>query len=234
MPELKNNKGSREKKMAIDYKEDRISMFKYQSEKYNTSEACSEKLSYEIARVLKYDCAKIELAIDKSGKLGILNYLFVDLDKSEHIDADAFIKKGENDRKKFYNLENIKMCLDKLNKNLYFDFLKIMFFDALIGEQDRHEENWGVTVNKGEYKISPLYDNGCNLLRNFKDEKYAEKYYNNECLFEKYINRSKSLIYKKNGQKYGHFELIEDVYEEYPEFIQNEVLKLNILSENIV
>ncbi len=52
-----------------------------------------------------------------------------------------------------------------------------MVFDALIGEQDRHEENWRIIQIGNQYRISPLYDNGCSLLRNFKDEKYAKDYY---------------------------------------------------------
>jgi hypothetical protein len=37
-------------------------------------------------------------------------------------------------------------------------------FDALIGNTDRHQENWGVKFNpKGEATLSPLYDNGTSL-----------------------------------------------------------------------
>lgn len=42
---------------------------------YNCSESCSEKMSYEIAKVLGYSCAHIELARDRKNNLGILNYL---------------------------------------------------------------------------------------------------------------------------------------------------------------
>lgn len=58
------------------------------------SEACSEKLNYEIAKVLGYECAHIELALDENDTLGILNYLFVDTHEEEHIDAIAYIKKN--------------------------------------------------------------------------------------------------------------------------------------------
>lgn len=43
-----------------------------------------------------------------------------------------------------------------------------MIFDALIGEQDRHEENWWITEKQGKSFISPLYDNGDSLLREFR------------------------------------------------------------------
>ena len=91
-----NNKGSREKRTAID-KKGKKAICKYKG--YKCSEACSEKLSYEIAKILKYDCAHIELARDEKGTLGILNYLFVDIRKEEHIDAVAYIKKNNEERK---------------------------------------------------------------------------------------------------------------------------------------
>ena len=122
--------------------------------------------------------------------------------------------------------------------NLFYQFLKIMVFDALVGEQDRHEENWGIIRNNGEYKLSPLYDNGCNLLREFYKQENAEKYYNGLKDFEAYIRRSRTLICKKDGNKYKHFELIEELYNIYPNQIRKEIKNLEKLTdlkiENIV
>ena len=106
--------------------------------------------------------------------------MFVRPNSVEHSDAIAYLNIHDKDRSKFYTISNIKATLDKIDKSLFNDFLKIMLFDALVGEQDRHEENWGVKKINGKYMISPLYDNGCSLLKEFKDEKFAEKYYNGE------------------------------------------------------
>lgn len=236
IPEI-NNKGTREKRIVLDNKENKA-IFKYEMYNKNCSEACSEKLSYEIAKVLGYECAHIELALDENNKLGILNYLFVNIHEEEHIDAIAYIKKENEKRSEFYTLENIKKILDTLNTDLFYQFLKIMIFDALIGEQDRHEENWGMIKKNGIYKLSPLYDNGCNLLREFHEKEYAEKYYSGLKDFNSYIRRSKTLIYKNDGSTYKHFELIEDLYKKYPEQIKKEILNLEKLTdlkiENIV
>lgn len=236
IPEI-NNKGTREKRTALDNKGDKA-IFKY--EKYNSgcSEACSEKLCYEIAKVLGYECAHIELAVDENETLGVLNYLFVDIHKEEHIDAISYIKKNNETREHFYTLKNIKKCLDMLDVKLFYQFLKIIVFDALVGEQDRHEENWGIIRINGEYKLSPLYDNGCNLLREFYKKENAEKYYSGQRDFDVYIKRSKALIYKEDGSKYKHFELIQDLYNRYPEQIKEEIVNLerltNLKIENIV
>lgn len=228
-----NIKGSRAKKIAIDTNSYETAYFKY--EKYECSESCSEKMSYEIASVLGYPCAHIELAKDQKGNIGILNYLFIDREREEHHDAIDFINKNESEIKEYYTIENIKKCLDNIDEKLFDDFLKIMVFDALVGEADRHAENWGITISANEYRISPLYDNGDNLLRDFKKKDLAEKYYNGTKLFDAYIIRPQSLIYKDNHSgRYKLHELIKDLYEKYPEQIKKEVLNLEKLTPEII
>ena len=192
-------------------------------------------MSYEIAKTLGYDCARIELAKDEEGTIGVLNYLFVDIGTTEHIDAVSYLNIHDDERPKYYTISNIKKVLDELDENLFNDFIKIMIFDALVGEQDRHEENWGIERIGEQYKISPLYDNGCNLLRNFRDETYAEKYYSGIKNFDAYINKSETIIYKEdNKKKYKHFELIRFLNDEYHEIVQNEIKKLEVLTDEII
>lgn len=192
-------------------------------------------MSYEIAKILGYKCAKIELAIDNDGVLGVLNYLFVDIGNTEHIDAVSYLNIHDNERPKYYTISNIKKVLDELDNSLFNDFIKIMVFDALVGEQDRHEENWGIERIGEKYKMSPLYDNGCNLLRNFKDESYAKKYYSGVKDFDAYINKSETIIYKEDNKKqYKHFELINYLNSQYHEVVQNEIKNLEKLTDEII
>lgn len=226
-----NTKGTRAKKIAININLRKTAYFKY--EKYNCSESCSEKMSYEIANVLGYPCAHIELAKDRRGNIGILNYLFIDREKEEHHDAIDFINKNESKAKEYYTVQNIKKCLDNIDERLFYDFLKIMIFDALLGETDRHAENWGVITDINGYRISPLYDNGDNLLRDFKNSNLAEKYYNGTKDFDSYIKRPQSLIYKDNHTKrYKLDELIKELYKKYPRQIKQEILNLKKLTPN--
>ena len=229
-----NMKGSRVKKIVVD-NDGNEAFFKYEGNGYLVSEACSEKMSYEIAKVLGYECAKIELAKDYSGVLGVLNYLFIDTRNSEHIDAVSFLNIHDDERYKYYTISNIKNTLDNLDKDLFNDFIKVMIFDALIGEQDRHEENWGIIISDNKYRFSPLYDNGCSLLRNFKDESYAQLFYNKTKSFDAYINKSKTLIYKDDCKKqYKHFELIKYLSDNYYETVQKEIKNLKKLSDEII
>ena len=219
------NKGSREKRLAYDFKEKEMAIFKYQA--YDCTEACSEKMSYEIAKSLGYSCAKIEFAKDENGTLGVLNYLFTNKTGEQHTDAVAYINNG-GDRKEFYTIENIENCLNKIDDKLFKDFIKIMVFDALIGETDRHEENWGVSYKNGNYKISPLYDNGCNLLREYsKESKIIEEWESGKKDFNNYINKSRTVIYDNKGNKrYTHFELIKQLYKQNKREVEKEIKNL--------
>lgn len=211
-----------------------IAMFKYERDDYDCSEACSEKLAYEIAKVLGYDCAKIELAVDNDNQIGVLNYYFSDSDES-HTDIVAYLNKNIKERNNYYTISNIKNVLDSINTSLFKGFIKIMLFDALIGEQDRHEENWGITEKKGKSFISPLYDNGDSLLREFKNPVNARKYYDGIKDFNAYIKRSQTLIYKEDKKnKYKHFELIKYLYDNFPQDILPEINNLTKLTDEII
>ena len=227
-----NAKGSRVKRLVVDNNGDKA-FFKYEGSGYLVSEACSEKMSYEIAKVLGYDCAKIELAYDNDNVLGVLNYLFVKIGCTEHIDAVSYLNIHSKERTLYYTISNIKKTLDELDDTLFNGFIKIMIFDALVGEQDRHEENWGIEKVGENYRISPLYDNGCNLLREFKSEEYAKYYYDNKKDFDAFIYKSKTYIYKEdNKKKYKHCELIEYLNENYHDIVQKEIENLHKLTDN--
>ena len=223
--------GTRKKVLAITAKKEMV-MFKYEHDDYTCSEACSEKMAYEIAKILGYNCARVELAIDNEGRLGVLNYYFTNKIDTTHTDIIAFLNKDVKERKEYYTISNIKSVLDNIDKSLFRNFIKIMIFDALIGEQDRHEENWGISQITSKICISPLYDNGDSLLREFKDNNYAQKYYDGLKDFDTFIQKSKTLIYKENHKnKYKHFELIKYLYDNYPQYTSLEISNLKKLTD---
>ena len=227
-------RGSRKKMLAITNKWE-MTMFKYEREDYDCSEACSEKLAYEIAKVLGYGCARIELAVDNDNKIGVLNYYFSDRFNAPHTDIVAYLNKNTKERNSYYTISNIKSVLDDIDTDLFGNFIKIMIFDALIGEQDRHEENWGITEKQGKSFISPLYDNGDSLLREFRNIDNAQKYYDGTKDFDAYIDRSQTIIYKEdNKSKYKHFELIKYLYDNYPKYVIPEINHLKKLTDEII
>lgn len=59
-------------------------------------------------------------------------------------------------------------------------FWKMFLGDAILGNRDRHEGNWGFLVIDGKLKFSPIFDNGSSLfpdvnLANWKTESFIKQ-----------------------------------------------------------
>ena len=124
---------------------------------------------------------------------------------------------------------------------------KILLFDALIGNSDRHHSNWGITETKGSLSaekglfpvnvmtLSPLYDNGSSLC-SYINESDVEKILKDKMRYESIINtKSKSAIGWNNIRPIRHFELIKNLrneyYDETVKFVIN--IKKNITEQSI-
>lgn len=225
--EFFNTKGTRNKFVVVD-KNNSLAFFKHY--KYNCREICSEKICYELAKVIHFNCARIELAQDDNCRIGILNYRFV-IPKigQEHTDILEFLTNDKANRKEFYSLANIIKCLNNINVELLSGFIKIMIFDALVGETDRHEENWEITKYNGKVKLSPLYDNGCNLLWQCNENDLL-KFEQSSNIFNDYIWKSPTCIFDNQKRKYKHFELIEELYKRYPKKVEESIKSLEKLT----
>lgn len=229
--EVRNLTGSRTKRMAFMVKTKEKVIVKYN--KYvNCTELASEKIAYEIAKKLGFDCARIELAEDMNGDQVILNYYFLKNDDI-HNDAIFYLRKLGNDRKDYYTLNKILNFLKEENDKMIDDFLKIMVFDTLVGEQDRHEENWGISKDsKGNEQVSPIYDNGCCLLR----DQYMnlDTLLNNSEKMQQYIKRSTTYIYNDECKRFKHFELIDELLKIFPDKMKKIIQKLTALTDNTI
>lgn len=230
------SKATRKKFKVYNYKKKKFGIFKYPSHRKRFfKEIFSEKISSEIARKLGVQTASIDLALDYDGNIGIVSYLFTDTSRLEqHIDfADFFTDSSKSLKRHYYNFDNIKKILDSINDDLFFQFLQIIIFDALVGETDRHWGNWGIKTEytKGQRveNISPLYDTAACLLRDYGDNTDIpddiEK-------LDDYIYNSKSEIRKNDGSKYGHFEMISYLLNEYGEISKELIKKITRVSDN--
>lgn len=144
---------------------------------------------------------------------------------------------------------SIQMIQNSLNGILEIDeFYKIVIFDILIGNSDRHHSNWAIlakgTVYKTpedmfdiifNYSMSPLYDNGSSLCA-YEDNNNLEIFFKDKMKFEALVNtKSKSAIGWENERPIRHFELLKKIkdnaYDRTIQYIEN--IKNNINEENI-
>ena len=141
------------------------------------------------------------------------------------------------------------------------EILQMIVFDCLIGNSDRHHSNWA-EISTMEYNyvhkafffswcISPLYDNGSSLCA-YVNENDIEFILKDKIRLEALINtKSKSAIGWNNKRPIRHFELLQQLKEnfyndtfEYVNIIKNEIngenidkilneFDKNIISENM-
>lgn len=94
--------------------------------------------------------------------------------------------------------------------SLYTALFEQIVFDALIGNQDRHQDNWGVKANvnvhmdKGRliferrYAMLPAFDNGSSLGRELSSSR-IEHLLRDKSSLDAYINRGKAHIRWRDG-----------------------------------
>ena len=144
---------------------------------------------------------------------------------------------------------SIQMIRNSLNGILEIDeFYKIVIFDILIGNSDRHHSNWAI-LSKGtvyttpenvldisfNYDICPLYDNGSSLCA-YEDNNDLQVFFKDKMKFEALVNtKLKSAIGWENERPIRHFELLKKIkdnsYYKTIQYIEN--IKNNINEENI-
>lgn len=144
---------------------------------------------------------------------------------------------------------SIQMIQNSLNGILEInEFYKIVIFDILIGNSDRHHSNWAILARGIVYKtpedmfdvffnysMSPLYDNGSSLCA-YEDNNNLEIFFKDKMKFEALVNtKSKSAIGWEDERPIRHFELLKKIKDNaYDGTIQYvEKIKTNINEEKI-
>jgi len=138
---------------------------------------------------------------------------------------------------------SIQMIEESLLEDYYFNIEKIykmIIFDVLIGNSDRHHSNWAIKHKRETMKtitldLCPLYDNGSSLCA-YEDNNDLDIFFKDKMKFEALVNtKSKSTIGWKNERPIRHFELLsklrENSYSITLPYIEN--IKNNITEKNI-
>ena len=174
-----------------------IGLFKFKKD-VSTTDHVSECIAYEIAQLLEVPCAKFELGM-YHGREGSMSYNIIE-------NADQILVEGiyfimlmypEYNPEEFidittehrYSIEMIKKAVEQFVS--IEGLLKMLMFDYLIGNSDRHQNNWAILIENDKKQWSPLYDNSSSLCAYISEEKIEE-------YFGKDKNRWKALVDTKS------------------------------------
>ena len=209
-----------------------------------TGEDWAEKVAAEIAHLLDIPAATVELA-DFEGRRGCasLNFTTPAQQLMHGNEIMAGYLKGYDPEMRFqqsrHSVENIiaaiRAMFPKANEHrtVLRQLASYMVLDALIGNTDRHHENWGllwqVLVNIDEvseaarlekqYDIAPSFDHASSLGRELLDERRADLLRRGGV--EAYVRKGKGGIFFPGGKRGANpLELVELTANDHPDYFQ--------------
>ena len=142
----------------------------------------------------------------------------------QHEISDYDIKKGEK-----HNFATILSFFD--NKKLILEhWAKIFTFDTVIGNTDRHQDNWGIVYKKGkngyEYiEFSPAFDNGTSMGHEILEHKFVN--FDNPDRLNTYLTNSKARHHMK-------FNLEDHIQYNFIDFMRRFFTEYKINTDNIL
>lgn len=219
-----------------------IGLFKFPKSKH-TTEHISEKIAADIAELISIDCMKVDLGkynsregslshrINKSGinlieGVRLINKYYPNYDPDSLYDG----KKQE-----YYSLEMILNSLEEYTFQK--EFFKILIFDFLIGNTDRHQNNWAILQGGESARLCPLYDNGSSLCCYILESKLDGYLGNDKVRFQSLVDtksKSRIRIDKNNAREPRHLEMLEHLkcnyYSDIIDIVKTVAYNLNIVS----
>ena len=236
--DINTGKGTKEKTMIVEPLTRRLVMFKQPA--VGAGDIWSEKISCEIAKCIGFNVHEVDLAIS-NGIFGSIAYWF--LEREERLlEGVDLIKSDGNEfnewKRDGYNLQLIERILSCYNNELFKNFIEIVVFDILIGNTDRHSQNWGIIgSNDGKYVLAPAYDNSSSLGREFNSNlvKVNARLADHN-LFMKYCHSNKGnyFIGWYDDYKIPHLDYAKLIYMEYTDIVKFHISKLIGLTDELI
>jgi hypothetical protein len=130
-------------------------------------------------------------------------------------------------------IENIRLIIEKCHliknkEDILNSFWDMFVIDALLGNADRHFENWGILKKDDEILFAPIYDCGSSLAALLDDSKMDELVA--DVNSHEFRNReyNATSCYSMGGKRIFYHEIFKNPPEELTEAIKRTVPKINM------
>lgn len=201
------------------------------AEKWYPHESVIEFMINRIGQELGLKMNEVKL-VRINGQIRFLSKYFRNKDEilihgaeicGQYLDDIKFAEQIANDKKTsrdLFTFEFIKESIQNVYpdnyKTIIADLIKLITFDALIGNNDRHFYNWGVIdytkKNRKTPKFAPIYDSARGFLWNWDDEKikkHLDLKNKGGKKIDRYIDESSPRISCDINKSVNHFELVK-------------------------
>lgn len=221
-------------------------LFKYPQS--GTGQHWAEKIAEEVASVLRITHAKVELA-QFDGECGSVTESFARGGRTLYHGNQVLqiIVHGYDPERRFHQsnhtLSNIWRALDNVfvepetSRLAKLRIAEYVILDALIGNTDRHHENWGILRKRvGERWrgfVAPSFDHASSLGRELldarRDRLLAENRVGN------YAERGRGAVYWSEDEKHGPspLDLVRRAIVHYPDFFRPALMKIEKFDEHL-
>lgn len=221
---------------------------KYPSDKWGDVETYTELLINQFGAACGFDMAHSGIA-RLDGKLVFVTRSFLALDEhlihGSFLIEDHFKAKGALDsihrsqEQEFYSVDFVLKTIEEYcgedGPAVTKKFVEMLVFDALVGSNDRHPQNWGVirgSKTQGGYRLAPIFDTARALLWNTSDDKLL-KFQKDEQLLRFHIARAKPIVgpertflKAKAAKSCNHFDFLENLFSVLPHLKVTAVTKV--------
>jgi hypothetical protein len=211
-----------------------------------TGENWAEKVCCEILRYVGVPCASYDFAVHESDA-GVISKQFVTVN-SQFLPANMLLEtavKGYDGQLRFrqrnyqlstslnvLTLRHIGLPRGTLTKYSQLSaaemFVGYLLFDVLVGNTDRHHENWGVVIDYTnryypDYLLAPTFDHASSLGRNESEEACRRRLTTSDArdTVEAYCGRARSAFYSTGSiRTLQQAEVLDELIRLRPEVVQ--------------
>ena len=216
-------------------------------QKYYPNESITEQLLTRIGQLMGLNMAQSRLMWVR-GQLRFLSEYFLRRDESLIHGAeifagylandDAFVQKveAEDRSNEIFTLQVVEAAMRSRfpaeAESILQDFVRLIGFDAVVGNNDRHFFNWGVITHisgRRPPRFSPIYDSARALFWNTEEAGLTKFSHAKE--FAQHLQKYVRECYPKTGwdgmESANHFQMIQQIVSERPIY-REALMNLNI------
>lgn len=213
------------------------------AEKWYPHESVIEYMINRIGQVIGVHMNDINLII-ANGQIRFLSRYFLNCEETlihgaeicgEHLGDMLLAEEIANDRPTARELFTFEFIKDSIRtvfpqsfEILTTELVKMITFDALAGNNDRHFYNWGVIDTKKKMTklptFAPIYDSARGLLWNYSDDNIKKIFQNRGKKIVTYIDGACPRISIESNKQANHFQLIDFIKryrQEYKDIVED-------------